>query len=141
MLWNWTSAFDEVQSLRREMDNMLKRTHHYFNGSASQYPALNIYNHEDKVVVLAEVPGVKKADLEIEFADGRLTLKGERSLPDQGEQVVQLRHERHQGNFEKTVHIPLDINVDAIQAHLEAGILTLELPKAETARSKQIEIQ
>lgn len=141
MFWNWTTAFEDMESLRRDMDSMMKRTQRYIQGDSSRYPALNIYNHEDKVMVLAQIPGVAKEDLDIQFAKGKLTIAGERRLPDQGEQVVQLRHERGLGRFEKSIHIPIDVDVDAIQAKVQDGILSLELPKAETAKAKQITVQ
>lgn len=140
MLWNWNTTFEEMEALRREMNRVFERTQRY-TGSASSFPPVNLYNHEQEVLVVAELPGLKKEELDITYLEGVLTLKGERQVPEMQEQRVQLRAERPLGQFEKTVRIPIDIDVDKITARLEDGILTLTLPKAEQAKTRKIAIQ
>lgn len=142
MLWNWSNAFEEMTALRREMDEMFNRTHRYFTGSSNRFPAINLYNQDDKILVVAEVPGLKREDLDIQFVDGALTLKGNRPTPQLGEEhIAALREERKTGSFEKSVRIPIEIDAEQIQAQLTDGILKVELPKAAKAKARQITIQ
>jgi len=141
MFWNWTSAFEDLDSLRREMDSLMERTQRFYTGTGANYPLVNIYNQDDRVVVVAEVPGLRKEDLDISFLDGALKLSGERRAPELGEKVVQLREERGFGRFEKSVRIPLEVDADQIRAQLTDGILQIELPKSERVKPRQIAIQ
>lgn len=142
MLWNWSNAFEEMTTLRREMDEMFNRTHRYLTGTNNRFPAINLYNQDDKILVVAEVPGLKREDLDIQFVDGALTLKGNRPAPQLGEEhIAALREERKTGSFEKSVRIPIEIDADNIAAQLNDGILKVELPKAAKAKARQIAIQ
>jgi len=143
MLWNWNTAFAEMEALRRQMDSVFDHTQRYYTGGNVSFPLLNIYDHEDRVSLVTEVPGVRQQDLEISFIEGALKLKGERKSPEleAEDKVTQLRHERRLGAFEKTIRIPVDVNPDAIEARLQDGVLTIDLPKAEKARTRQIAIQ
>lgn len=140
MLWNWNTPFAEMENLRRRMDVLFDQTRHYDAGASSHFPPVNIYNHAQAVQVVAELPGVDREQLDISFVDGVLTLKGERraafnAAQDQG---AYLRQERRMGRFEKTIQIPMEIDADGIQASLKEGVLVLDLPKADRARTRQI---
>lgn len=141
MLWNWNTRFAEIDTLRRQMDALFEQAHREFAGTSSSFPPVNIYNQSQSVQVVAELPGVSREALDISFVEGGLTLKGERSLPDfaQGEdKVVTLRQERRLGRFEKTIRIPVDIDAEGIQAQLKEGVLVIDLPKSDKARTRQI---
>ena len=140
MIWNWTQAFDEINTLRREMERALDRSQRYVTGSNSSSPALNIYADTEQVLVVVEAPGLEREALDISFTEGTLTLKGERQAPDLGEHVVQLRSERALNAFEKNIRIPVEIDVDKIQAQLTDGVLKIVLPKAEKAKASQISV-
>jgi len=142
MLWNWTTAFEDMQTLRREMDHLLERSQNYFTGTSTQsFPLLNIYNQEQSVLVVAEVPGLVREDIDISFVDGTLKLSGERKSVELGEKVAALREERGLGKFEKSIKIPVDIDSDRISAKLNDGLLSIELPKPEKVKPRQISIQ
>ena len=141
MLWNWTTAFEDMETLRQEMDHLLERTQRNYLGSSPGYPLLNIYNQDDRLTVVAEVPGVNREDLNIQYLDGVLKLSGERKSPQLGEdKVVHLREERRYGRFEKTVKIPVEVDASQIQARLSDGLLQIELPKPEQVKPRQIAI-
>lgn len=142
MFWNLTPVFDEMDTLRREMDALFDRTHRTLTGSTnSQFPALNLYHDAERVQVVAELPGVRKEELELQFAEGTLTLKGQRQAFQSDDPLVQLRNERRLGHFEKSVRIPIEIDVDGIEAELKDGLLQVQLPKAARAKTRQISIQ
>lgn len=141
MFWNWTTALEDMDTLRREMDYLLDRSQRYFTNTGANFPLINLYNQDNKILVAAEVPGVSKENLEISFVDGALKLSGERKAPDFGDKVAQLREERGYGRFEKTIRIPVEIDAEHIQAQLNDGVLQIELPKPERVKPRQIAIQ
>lgn len=141
MLWNWTTAFEDMQTLRREMDHLLERSQNYFTGASTQnFPLLNIYNQEQSVLIVAEVPGVEREAIDISFTDGVLKLSGERKGSDLGDKVAALREERGLGRFEKSIRIPLEVDAERISARLSDGLLHVELPKPEKIKPRQIAI-
>lgn len=140
MIWNWTTALEDIDTLRREMDQLFERSQRNFTQTGNHFPLVNLYSHEQKVLVVAELPGVNKEDLSISFSDGVLKLSGERKAPDFGDKVAPLREERVHGRFEKSVRIPIEIDADRIQAQLKDGVLQIELPKPERVQPRQIKI-
>lgn len=140
MLWNWNTTFEDMDALRREVNSIFDRTNHYIGRNAS-FPAINIYNQEHDVLIVALLPGLKKENLEVSYLEGAIRLKGDYPTPEETEDKVLLRSERQSGSFDKSVRIPFDIDADNITAHLQDGVLRLVLPKAAQAKSRQISIQ
>lgn len=141
MFWTLSNTFEEMDTLRREMEELFNRSQRVFTASGRNFPLINIYNHPEEVRVVAELPGVQKEDLDISYTKGVLKLSGQRKATELSENTVQIRSERKTGNFEKTVKIPFEIDADKIHAELKNGVLQIGLPKAETVRTRQIEIQ
>lgn len=138
MLWN-VDIFNEMERLRSEMNNLF--TNYGRTSGATTYPLINAYEDEDTITVAAELPGVTKDKVHITFSDGVLTLKGENEAPAKYQEMVTVRKERSEGEFEKTVRIPTKINPDGINAQYNNGVLTITLPKAEEAKPKSIAIE
>lgn len=137
------SAFNRLSNLREEMDRLFDASFGPFFGSAATFsgwsPALDVYEDKDQFTVLAELPGFKKDQIEISLHQGALTISGERKQESQGEEEG-LRSERYLGRFQRTVTLPAEVNTDGVRASLQDGILKVELPKAEEAKPKQIEV-
>jgi len=103
-------------------------------------PAIDISELKDAYVVTVELPGVKLDDLEIAYQDGLLTIQGERGLaPTSADQQTHLV-ERRYGPFRRSVTLPLHVTADAIDASFEDGVLRVQVPKAEEAKPKRIEV-
>jgi HSP20 family protein len=135
-----TSRFEE---LRREMDRLFDA---YGTGlsrrpttRAAAYPAMNVWDAGDTLCVEAEVPGVKKDDLEILAMGNELTVKGRRG-PLEGDWASH-RRERGTGEFTRSVTLPYEIDADKVEAELDCGVLMIRLPKAEAAKPKQITVK
>jgi HSP20 family protein len=138
MFFTVSNAFEEMNTLRREMEDVFKRSQRVFTTQGRSFPLLNIYNQPEEIRVVAEVPGVAKDDLDISFSNGLLKISGERKVPDLPEKSLQVRSERQTGVFEKTLRIPFEVNADKLHAELHNGVLQIGLPKAESARARQI---
>jgi len=102
-------------------------------------PRTSMYDSGDKLMITAELPGVKKEDLNVKVQGKYLELSGERKA-DVPEGFEKRRIERDVNSFTRSFTLPYDIDVDKVEAKLENGLLTLTLPKAESAQPKQITI-
>lgn len=101
---------------------------------------LDLYETGDAVVVTASLPGLTAEDIELTVQDGILRIQGELKQ----EQVPDgqfLRQERCFGRFDREVTLPTNVQVDAVEARVDNGILTLRLPKMEAAKMHRIMIQ
>lgn len=135
-------AFDRFAALRDEMDRLFDSS---FSpavrapGSFSRWtPALDVYQDKDQFTVVAELPGLKKEDIELSLHNDVLTISGERKQEKQGEEGY--RNERFFGRFQRSVTLPTSVAGDKVKATYQDGILKVVLPKAEEAKPKQIEV-
>jgi HSP20 family protein len=103
-------------------------------------PALDLYQNNDNVVALVELPGMRKEEIEISLHDGLLTIAGERkSEASNGENAE--RTERYVGKFRRSISLPVRVAPTKVTANYRDGILTVTLPKAEEAKPKQIQVR
>lgn len=102
--------------------------------------ALNVWEEESSYFVEAEVPGLKLEELEVAIEGRELTLKGERGAA-VNDAARYHRRERIGGAFERTLRLPEGIDSAKVQASLDHGVLTIELPKAEALRTRRIEVR
>lgn len=108
-------------------------------GAVPAFPALNVWQTEQEVIVEAELPGVAEDQLEISVLSGQLTLRGERKPSTEQQQWH--RRERTFGKFERTLRLPIDVDADRVEAALCQGVLTIRLPKAEAAKPRKIPVK
>ncbi|HEX7831537.1 MAG TPA: Hsp20/alpha crystallin family protein [Thermoanaerobaculia bacterium] len=107
--------------------------------SGTWVPPVDVAETQEKIVVRAEVPGLRQEDIQIEFENGLLTLKGERKL-DKAEGQTWHRVERTYGNFSRSFTLPRTVDAERISAAYREGILEIEVPKREEAKPKQIRV-
>ncbi|MGD9202364.1 MAG: Hsp20/alpha crystallin family protein [Chitinispirillia bacterium] len=139
MLWG-VDILNEMNRLRKEMNGIFSNYGHA-NGTAATFPLLNAYEDKDNVLVTAELPGLTKDQVNITFSDGVLTLSGKQEIPEKLKEMGVIRKERSEGDFEKTLRIPMKVNQESISASFSNGILSITLPKAEEAKPKTISIE
>jgi len=137
-------ALDRWADLRDEMNRLFDlpragdfaRQAQLFSGWT---PALDLYQNNDNVVAVVEVPGMRKEDIDISLHDGMLTIAGERqSSSSEGENAE--RTERFTGKFRRSITLPTRVDADKVSASYKDGILTVTLPKAEEAKPKKVEV-
>ncbi len=104
-------------------------------------PRVDIYEEEGNIVLKAELPGVKKSDIDIEVEDNMLTLRGERRRQEKVVEENYHRTDRQFGAFTRSFTLPKHVDVDKISAHYEDGVLTVTLPKTEEARPKKVAVK
>src|SRR5213596_3628126 len=131
-------------SLRDDLDTLLELP--FLSGGARQEqlftgwtPALDLYQNNDNVVAVVELPGMRKEDIEISLHDGTLTIGGERKREtSNGERAEHT--ERYLGVFRRSIALPTRVDASKVSATYRDGILTVTLPKAEEVKPKQIQV-
>ena len=103
-------------------------------------PAVDIYETAEEYVVMAEMPGCDPKGIDVQFENGELSIYG-RALPRQVPQTGWLAREFGIGDYHRTFNVTESIETDKISAEYEHGILTLRLPKVETAKPRKIEVR
>jgi HSP20 family protein len=138
------SPFDRLVSLREEFDRLLEPTLGAFlrRGTFNDWnPALDVHEEKDQIVVVAELPGMKKEDIEISLHNGLLSISGERKEEKAVGEGQSRRQERFFGRFSRTITLPALIDAAKVTATYKDGLLTVNLPKTEEAKPKQIAVQ
>lgn len=143
-LVRWNPARD-MMSLRDAMDRLFEESFlhpGWFGASEGAAAALpvDMYETDDQIVVKASVPGIKPEELEVTITGDLLTIKGELKSEEKVEKQSYFRQERRFGSFCRQVGLPAGINSDKAKATFENGVLTLEMPKAEEAKSKTVKV-
>jgi HSP20 family protein len=125
----------------------LNRLFSDFFGRASQEqnlttwaPAVDIYEGQNELVVKAELPEVKPDELDIRVENNILTIRGERKFEKKVDEKNYLRVERSYGSFARSFSLANTVNTEAIKAEYRDGVLTLNIPKREEAKPKQIKV-
>jgi len=103
-------------------------------------PAVDIYETDDGIVLKVELPGINKADVSVEVKDNVLTLKGERLLDPAIKDDQYYRKERSFGKFNRSFSLQEQIKSDLIKASFKDGILTIEVPRPEEEKPKQVTV-
>ena len=143
-LWNW-SPVGELSSVRDEINRLfdstfgnLRRGTEFFNGWT---PALDLYEDKENFIVKAELPGLKREDIDISFQDGTLVISGERKHEEESGDSGAYRSERYFGRFHRTLALPKSVQSEKAGATYKDGVLTVVLPKSEEVKPKQIQVK
>ena len=141
--WNpWNEMTDLQRRINRVFEDSFTRTGSLEDdyGLRSWNPAVDIFEKGDAIVIQAELPGLRKEDISIDFKDQVLTLKGERKFDREIKEEDYFRKERAVGRFQRAFSIPAAVNAEKIRADFKDGVLTIHIPKPEEAKQKQISI-
>lgn len=102
-------------------------------------PRVDIVENESAVLLYADMPGVRPADVDLRFDQGELTLKGKVQPREANGQM--LFGEFEVGDFQRVFQIPETIDAGRIDAEFKNGVLVVTLPKQEAAKPKQVQIK
>ncbi len=140
------APFWQLSTLRDEIDRLFEAPLSEFTRASQQFlggwlPAVDLYEDKDNLVVKAELPGLKKEEIEISLHEGVLTLAGERKHEEEHKDAELHRSERFVGRFQRSITLPSPVLMDKVTAAYKDGMLTVTLPKTEEAKPKQIEVK
>jgi len=126
--------FGRLANLQDEIDRLFE------SPLRSWTPALDVHEDADNFIIRAELPGLKREDIEVSLQDGALVISGERKTEKADEGVEIHRQERYYGKFQRALTLPTPVAADKIKAQYKDGVLTVTLPKAEEAKPKKIDV-
>lgn len=131
-----------------ELEDFFERMEDQFDGRVgfeTSPVAVDVADTETEYIVIGDLPGFTADDIDLTFADGRLTITGSRDeqtvSESEEEDVRYLRQERREESVDRTVRIPDPIEEEEIEASFTNGVLTVTLPKAEPDQGTQIDIE
>jgi HSP20 family protein len=104
------------------------------------YPPLNVHDAVDRYFVSVQLPGMTSADIDLTITGETLTIRGERKRPDGVRDESYRRQERPMGRWVRTITLPERVESALVGASFSDGILTVSLPKAESARPRKIPV-
>lgn len=146
---------DEFVSLRDAMDRVFGESMSNLpfrglwpslagNGAGRMPLPLDVYATRDEVVIIASAPGLRADEIEISINQNTVTLSG--AMPnvassEEAKEATWYLHELPHGAFQRSVTLPMDVDSARADATFENGVLRLRLPKAETARPRQIKVR
>ena len=106
-----------------------------YQGSA--YPKVNVYEYDEKVGIVAEIPGLDKKQLNVEVEDGTLTISGEKHHIKEDEKAKVLRRELKASSFKRNFELGENLDGGNIKATFKNGILNIDIPKVEPIQPKK----
>lgn len=130
------SALEEMERV-----NKLIKTFTAERSRDAAFPAINAWTTEDEEVVTAELPGVDPNDIEITIVNEVLTISGERLPAEVDGEVRYHRRERAAGKFSRSIQLSFPVASDAVNAHYENGVLTVNLPRTEDDKPRKIAVK
>ena len=136
----YSDPFETLFQFQNALDQL--RSSDWLQASPSgsgTYPPMNVFRKGDDIVVVLEVPGVRKNDLRIEVKGRTIRIAGSKSV-DPDDKASVHRVERRGGRFDRTVTLPIDVDPDAIKAECRDGLLAIFLPRAERDKPRAISI-
>ncbi|MBN2581358.1 MAG: Hsp20/alpha crystallin family protein [Pirellulales bacterium] len=139
-----TIYYNPLNQLRHEMDRLLSGTlgpalEGIWPGALRSQPAVNLWDAGESLKAETELPGVKSEQIDISVLGRELTIRVERPEVVE-ENVTYHRRERPTGSIHRVLELPCDVKADGVTAEFLNGVLTLTLPKAETAKPRKITV-
>jgi HSP20 family protein len=122
-----------LTNLQDELDRL-------FGTQAVWAPALDVQESKDNYIFRAELPGLKREEIDVSLQDDTLVISGERKVEKVEEGVEVHRQERYYGKFQRTLTLPEPVAADKVKAEYKDGVLTVTLPKTEAAKPKKIDV-
>src|SRR6202051_2613423 len=125
----------------RNFEDVVARMLNEPRGARPWSPSVDIFETDNELVLKADLPDVKMADVDIQIENGTLTLKGERKFEKDEKSKGFHRIERSYGSFVRCFTVPETVDTEHVKADYNAGVLTVTLPKKEIAKPKAIKVQ
>ncbi len=141
--WNQKN-YDPFEDLAKLGDSLMGLTlfpqARNFPFERGWYPAIDISEDKNNIVVKADLPGMKQEDIEVVLEDDVLTIRGERKSEKEEKDKNFHRVERSYGAFERSIRLDTNVDKEKITANYKDGVLEIIMPKTESAKPKQLKI-
>lgn len=140
MVLRMSDPFGALSALQQALD--ASRRSDWFGATTSgygAYPPVNVFQKGDDFIVIAEIPGVDKKDLDVRVKGGEVQLTGKKSIEYPDDASLH-RRERVSGDFNRTLTLGADIDSERVEAEYRDGVLRVYLPRAERAKARTVKI-
>jgi HSP20 family protein len=140
MVLRMRDPFATLLAVQRAMEDAMRSD--WFGTRTSgrgAYPPVNVFSEGEDFVVVAELAGVKKENLDVEVKGDTVRIHGKKAV-ESGEEVSVHRRERTEGQFDRTLSFPVQLDADKASADYRDGVLTLRLPRAASERPRSVTI-
>ncbi|HLA93783.1 MAG TPA: Hsp20/alpha crystallin family protein [Actinomycetota bacterium] len=136
----WGDALPDMRLFDDRFDRLIERAFGR-ERNTPWMPAMDVYETEDKLVVTVELPGLSAEDVGVQVEDSTLTVNGKREFSSEVNEEHYHRIERRYGSFSRAVTLPPQVDPGKVDARFDAGVLTVEVAKAEKAKPKKIQVK
>ncbi|UCG31535.1 MAG: Hsp20/alpha crystallin family protein [candidate division WOR-3 bacterium] len=135
--------FRELVSMRDDMDRFFDTFFGSSQGDLENYwkPAIDIEESNGNLMVRAEIPGISKEDIKVSVQDDMLMISGERTRENEKKDKTFHRIERCYGQFRRMIRLPATVDAEKVKATYKDGVLHVTLPKPESLKPKQIDVE
>lgn len=144
------SPLKEFENMRRDMERVFENTLEPFSrrsrwvpkisGHGVAVPKVDMYDRKNEIVVKAELPGVKKDDVDVTITTESLTIKGETKREQEVKEDDYYCSECSHGSFLRTIPLPAEVNDAKAKAVFKNGVLEITLPKLEAAKAREVKL-
>ena len=134
----------DLASLHREMDDLFNSFFGSWPTTALEsrvWPAMDVSEDENEVIVTAEVPGCKAEDVDIAVHGNTLSITGEKKQQQEKKEKGYYHIERSYGSFRRELTLPADVETDKVEAVCKDGVLSIKLPKVEKAKAIKVKVK
>ncbi len=104
-------------------------------------PSMDVFEEGEDIVVKAELPGIKKEDIDIRLTDGMITISGEKKKEDEIKRKDYYKWERSYGSFCRSFELPAEVEKDKVKSTFKDGVLEIRMPKSKEAIQKEVKIK
>jgi HSP20 family protein len=133
--------FREIQNIHRQFDSLFDElVSSNSKSNLNWIPAVELQDTDTNVVLRAQLPGIEGKDLDVQVTADLVVIAGERHQQTKEEKPGYFRSEFRYGKFKRAIPLPVRIQNDRVEANFKDGILTLTLPKVETAQRRVVKI-
>jgi HSP20 family protein len=141
MVIGYADPLEALFAFQRALDNRLSSDWlASTTASMGTYPPVNVFQQDDDLVAIIELPGVIKGELNIQAKENTIRIAGQKTI-EYPENVSLHRRERLSGMFDRTLVLPMQIDPDGIKAEFNDGLLAIFIPRAERDKPRTIEIK
>jgi HSP20 family protein len=144
---NGVRSFNPFLSLQRDVEEVFENftrdwpTFRSTGLATDLVPSTDVVENDKEIQITAELPGLEEKDVQINLADGVLTIKGEKKAEKEEQDKNYRLVERSYGSFSRSIELPAGVDAGSIKASISKGVLTVVIPKPAPAQSKKIEVK
>ncbi|MDD5170570.1 MAG: Hsp20/alpha crystallin family protein [Syntrophales bacterium] len=143
-LWDMAKLWDEklmgISPVRLPLRSPSPKSVSLRDAAADICPAVDIFEENGNIVITAELPGIRKEDIDVRLTDGAISISGEKNIEDEVKLKDYYKWERSYGFFCRTFMLPAEIQRDKVNSVFKDGVLKIVIPRSEEAKSKEVRV-